>query len=151
MNLSAISENIWTVTSTIRAEGEDTSGNTFGEVMSYTDNNSYLAIGVPKKRGIATQSGAVYVYNTTPMETGAPSAFIQLIEPPPSATTQEENVRFGSSVDIGEKYLIIGAAEDDLPDFKGDLTVNSGVVYSYIYNETYGNYGGFQRLIKYLK
>ena len=77
------------------------------------------------------------------METGAPSAFIQLIEPPPSATTQEENVRFGSSVDIGEKYLIIGAAEDDLPDFKGDLTVNSGVVYSYIYNETYGNYGGF--------
>ena len=143
VNLSAISENIWTVTSTIRAEGEDTSGNTFGEVMSYTDNNSYLAIGVPKKTGIATRSGAVYVYNTTPMEDGNPSAFIQLIEPPSSATTQEENVRFGSSVDIGNEYLIIGAAEDDLPNFKGDLTVNSGVVYSYIYNETTGNYGGF--------
>lgn len=150
MNLTDIQRNDWLITSTIR--GDDTiTDDHFGEIISYNDSSTYLAIGVPKKAGISNelQSGSVYVYDTRPMDAhnDNPAVSVQIMRPPATAG-QEDYVNFGSTVDIGDTYLMIGAPNDDFLDFKGDAVENSGVVYSYLFNNATGNFGGYTQFDK---
>lgn len=150
INLGGIQVNDWSLTSTIR--GDDTTTNDhFGERLSYTDSNIYLAIGVPKKAGVSNEleSGAVYVYDTRPMDSNQdnPAVAVQIVKPPENAN-QEDYVNFGSSVHINDTYLMIGAPKDDFLDYKGDPKQNNGVVYSYVFNSDTNYYGGFTEFDK---
>ena len=150
INLNGILANDLRLTSTIR--GDDTTTNDhFGERLSYTGSNIYLAIGVPKKAGVSNEleSGAVYVYDTRPMDSNQdnPAVAVQIIKPPENAN-QEDYVNFGSSVHINDTYLMIGAPNDDFLDYKGDAKRNNGVVYSYVFNSNTNYYGGFTEFDK---
>ena len=61
--------------------------------------------------------------------------------PPPQK--HDGDIRFGSSLDIKDDYLIIGAPEDNYVDETNTVIVDGGIVYSYKFSTPANKYGGF--------